>query len=136
MFAIPTTVRLRVALADIEAPIRRRLLWLRRRPASPVWVVQPGTQLATAIASVTALQGTLHDVGAGRITGQAENILGRDAGPPRAVERRRRADLDHVRFLARLQAGQELAAISMGGIGGDHGMRHAGDPRSIQQLQR
>jgi len=57
------------------------LVWLRRRPGSPVWVVQPGTQLATATASVTALQGSLHDVGAGRITDQARDILGRDAEP-------------------------------------------------------
>jgi hypothetical protein len=52
---------------------------LRRGPSAKSWVVQPGTQLATSTAPMSGLQSTITDIGDGRVTAYADDILHRDA---------------------------------------------------------
>jgi PH (Pleckstrin Homology) domain-containing protein len=65
-----------VMLLAIVATFGLMVLGRGRRASG--WAVQPGTQLATQTASVAGLQTTITDIGDGRATAEASEILARD----------------------------------------------------------
>src|SRR6059058_2564921 len=82
------------------------------------------------------LHGVRVDARAARPTSRRQRLASGAADLGWEADAEDLADLNHVRFLARLQASQKVGDIPIAGIGGHHGMRHAGGPRPIQQLQR
>jgi len=57
------------------------LVVLRRQPRAAGWTVQPGTQLATPTGPVGALQTSIANIGDGKASAEAQDILSRDPDP-------------------------------------------------------